>query len=210
MASSVLEIANMALGRIGAEQITSLSDGSVQAAQINLHYEQTRDALLRSHFWRFASARVALVENSTAPDFEWANAFDLPDDFSRSRSVFDDNGTQMKTASNSYAIEGDQLLTNEEAVNLRYVKKVTEVGEFDSLFVEVLVLSLAIKIAMPLSGGDPKLKQEMLLELRLLMRQVRTIDKQETNTIGRADMAAWNNARWGTPRRDSKLGSSST
>jgi hypothetical protein len=58
-----LQIANASLGRIGAKQITNFdTDTSVPAQQCRLHYDQTRDALLRSFEWPFASGRDELTK----------------------------------------------------------------------------------------------------------------------------------------------------
>lgn len=54
-------LCNLALGRIGASAITALGEGSDESAQCDLYYEPTRDALLRSHPWRFALKWVDLV-----------------------------------------------------------------------------------------------------------------------------------------------------
>jgi len=207
MALTETAICNLALAKIGALRLTDLdTDTSVQAIQCQLHYDQTRDALLRSHWWRFASARAELVADADDPTFEWDNQFVLPDDFLRLKSVYDDNNTTRKNTLNSFALEGSLLLTNDSTASIRYIKKVTDVTEFDPLFVEVLVLNLAIKLVMPLAQ-DRKAKEDLIKELRLLMPAVRTLDRQETNTIGRSDLGTWNDARLGDSRINSKLGS---
>jgi len=66
MALTAVDIVNMALGRIGFTQITTLTDTTPPAAKLaaeqgTLHYAQTRDALLRSHTWRFATGWVNLT-----------------------------------------------------------------------------------------------------------------------------------------------------
>jgi len=59
-----VDLANMSLGRIGAKQITlaSCTAGTrPEDVQVNLHFEQIRDTLLRSCEWNFAVKRLALV-----------------------------------------------------------------------------------------------------------------------------------------------------
>jgi hypothetical protein len=91
-----------------------------------------------------------------------------------------------------------QLLSNEDAMEIRYVKKVTDPTVFDPLFVEVLALQLALKLVMPLSQ-DKVLRREIYDELwhpkTGLMPRVRMVDKQEQRTIGRGDMGLFNDAR---------------
>ncbi len=191
-------ICNAALSKIGAKQIDNYGDVSettTEALACRNHYDITRDALLRSHYWRFATARVELTQDSSDPDFEYDNQFLLPDDFMRLKSVFGNNFTATENTRFSFAIEGNLLLTDDDEVFLRYIKKVTDVTEFDSLFVEVFILSLALKLVAELGGGAPKLQQVVQQELAVLMRQVRTIDRQETNTIGRVNRRPWMEAR---------------
>lgn len=203
------DICNMALGKLGAGQIVNLADtaeNTPEAIQCRLHFEQTRDALIRSHLWRFASARESLTENSSSPSFEFDNQFDLPDDFMRHKSVWD--GVDHRNTRVTFAIEGDLLLTNSDSIDLRYIKKVTDPTKFDSLFVEVLILKLAIKLVAPLAGGAPELQQVLGTELQLIMPSVRALDRQETNNIGRNDNPSWNDARFssGGARIASQLG----
>jgi len=192
------DICNMALGKIGASQIKNLADTTENipsAIQCRLHFEQTRDSLIRSHYWRFASARAELTQDTTDPAFEWDSQFILPDDFMRLKSVWGDNFTPTGNTELSFAIEGQRILTNEASVDIRYIKKVEDPDEFDSLFVEVLVLHLALKLVAPLSGANPKLQQVLVTELRLVMPRVRALDRQETNTIGRINRRPWVEAR---------------
>jgi len=188
------KICSKALGRIGALRIDNVeSDTSLQAIQCRLHYETTRDALLRSYWWRFASARAEL-ETTDTPDFEWDYAFDLPDDFLAMKSIYE--GRFSDESLRSYALEGKLLLTNESTMEIRYIKKVTDPTEFDSLFVELFVLQLALKLVGPLAGGAPKLQETLQKELASLIYTVKARDGQETNTAGQYELETWNDARY--------------
>lgn len=195
--STKTDICNLALGRIGSAQTTvtliTTPGTDPTAIQCNLHYEQTRDALLRSHRWRFASARAELAA-AADPDFEWDNAFNLPDDFLAMKAIYDDSEDDHDYR-NHYVIEGKLLLTDEDECSIRYIKQVTTVADFDPLFIEVLVLQLALKLVMPLAQ-DLKLYAEIKDDLKLLMPKVRALDRQETNTTGRAGRLTWNESRY--------------
>ncbi len=193
---SETSICNMSLAKLGANKIPkgqTVDDATgIEAVQCRLHYEQTRDALIRSHNWRFASARAELVATDD-PDFEWDNAYDLPDDFLAMRSIYENTISDVNVR--SYALEGKKLLTNDSTVDLRYVKKVTDVSEFDSLFIEVFVLQLALELT-SLAGATPKIRESLKDDLKQLMPAVRAMDEQETNTVGTADLQTWNDARY--------------
>lgn len=61
MATTDVEIANMALSLMGEATITALSNSTAAARAMNLHYIPVRDALLRSHPWNFAQRRISLA-----------------------------------------------------------------------------------------------------------------------------------------------------
>lgn len=192
---SETSICNMSLAKLGANVTLKNveTDTSFEAQQCRAHYEQTRDSLLRSYWWRFASARAELVETIT-PTFEWGNAFTLPTDFLAMKSIYENRFSDENLS--SYALEGKILLTDEDEMSIRYVKKVTDVAEFDSLFVEVFVLQLALKLT-SIAGATPRIRESLKDDLRLLMPAVRALDGQETNTAGRVESSTWNDARFG-------------
>ena len=64
MASNDYDIVNLALIRLGANTITSLTDGSRNANAANVIYEMIRDEVLRSFDWGFAKRRAWLDEKT--------------------------------------------------------------------------------------------------------------------------------------------------
>ena len=209
MALSETSICNMALAKLGAKRINNIdTDSTTEAIHCRTHYAQTRDALTRLLAPAFASDRDTLSQDTVDPDFEWDNQFILSADFLRKLSVYGDTGADLSKTRYSYAIEGERLLTNEGAIYLRYVKRVTDTSKFDPLFVEVLVLQLALKLSGPLSGGNAKLQEIIKQELGAVMSLARVVDKSETKTKGRLDLNTWNDARVGASGRiDSQMGS---
>ncbi len=197
MATSNTKICNQALGRIGARRINDFDDTTdtkPEAVQARLHFEQTRDALTRSHRWRVASDRATLTRDVETPDFEWAYQFFLPNDFLGMKSIYE--GRFSSANLRSYDLEGALLLTNETTMEIKYIKKITDPTKFDPLFIEVLVLQLAMKFASGLASSDSKLRKEIKDELEIVMSAVRMLDAQETNTIGQYDLEIWKDARF--------------
>jgi len=67
VASTSVEIANLALAKIGSRAITSLTQsGSNEATAINTVYDDILDEVLAEHPWTFAQKRIALT--NTCPD----------------------------------------------------------------------------------------------------------------------------------------------
>jgi hypothetical protein len=127
-----------------------------------------------------------LSEDESSPDFGWDYQFVLPVDYLSCIGLYD-------TVS-SYSIEGSLLLTNDGSVDLVYIAQVTDVTTFSPMFVDVLVLQLALKLVMPLSQ-DKVLRRELQEEYAMTMARAKTNNKAEMETIGREDLYLWNDAR---------------
>lgn len=143
---SEVAICNMALAEIGrGAQITALDEASQAARACKLRYPYARDAVLRAYDWNFAARRVEIAKNPVAPPFEYANAYDLPADCLLVRSVFDGEAEK-------WVVEGRQILTDMgDPIFVKYTALVTDVGQFDALFVEALSARIASDIAVQLS-----------------------------------------------------------
>ncbi len=196
-------VCNLSLSRIGAKRLKYSDDTetdlaantTLQAIQCNLHYEQTVLALLRSNWWTFARKRKALVRDTETPPFEFTYQYVLPDDYLRPISIWE-NRFQDDPLYGSM-IEDKKLLSNNTEVNLRYVRKVTNVTEFDPLFIEVLVLVLAKKLFPPLGGTkSATFMKGLKKDITEVTSKARVINKQEQNTAGRDDLFLWNDARY--------------
>ena len=151
MASTDTTICNLALGKLGAGSIISIEENSPEGRACRLHYQQTRDEVLRSHRWNFAIKRVELSRLSDAPAFGWSYQYQLPVECLRILQV---NGYQEWEDPDCWEVEGGKLLTDEETVQAKYIASVTDANLYDPLFIEALSLKLASKICVPLTGSD--------------------------------------------------------
>lgn len=149
MASSVVELCNMALNALGQESILELSDDSKQARACNERYATARDAVLREHLWNCATKRAVLTKLSNAPVWGFANAFQIPADFIRFTSLDD--------LTFKYRIEGGDdgrvLVTDEGTVNLRYVFRLENVPQMDEGLKATIAARLAYELAFKLTSN---------------------------------------------------------
>ena len=86
MTYSQVQLANVALGRIGAaNRITSVSppDGSPNSIKVNAVWDVIFKEVLSERDWKFAKSRATLQKSSTAPLYGYQNAWALPADFLR-------------------------------------------------------------------------------------------------------------------------------
>ena len=173
--TSETELCNIALTRLGHQQISSLDEASKAGRLCNLHYGPTRDSVLRAHPWNFAVKRVTLSLDVPTPNHEYTYQHSLPSDFLRIvRTHYEAEGY----ASADYRIEGLKLVSDDSTVKIEYIAKITDVSQFDALFVDVLAQRLAAEMAVALTDNQAATKT--LWEIYdVKLREARTIDAQE-------------------------------
>lgn len=147
MASNT-DIANRAMRLLKAQRITSLTDGSNNANTANDVFTDVRDDLLRSHNWNFATKRQKLAQNSTAPTFEFDNAYTLPADWVRTVSVHNnDAGAGRVLYREEEVATVGVIVTSADELWIRYVYRVTDPNRMASDFRTAFAFELAL--AMP-------------------------------------------------------------
>lgn len=179
MVASDVQLCNMALSRIGsAERIQSLTDTTKnEAVQCNLFYAQTRDEVLRTFAWPCAITRKTLSALSDIDLNPYDYAYQLPEDpyCLRVLNLIDlANATYDDLDGTAFEIEGRMLLTDESPVAIKYIRQLTDVADFDSLLVEVLILKLASKIAYPVMESTT-IEQDMLKQYLMQMNQAKDV-----------------------------------
>lgn len=175
MSTTDTNICNQALGRLGQEQILAITDAGVAGRACQLFYEMTRDEVLRSHRWNFATSRVALTQYVDAPVFGWTYAYVLPSDFIRALEVNDSEDG----LGDPWAIESGKLLTDQGSVNLVYIRREVDVAKWDPIFCEAVSLKLAAKLATVLRGSSAQIPDLVSEYERVTAPLARRIDANE-------------------------------
>lgn len=177
MASEV-DIANLALGRLGDNATVASLDppeGSAQAEHCARFYPMARDSLLEMHPWGFATVRVQLAQVGTGwPEWDYAYAQpadalniiailppDASDDYSALPSI---NSNVPMAAGGSYvpqafscevdAAGNEVIYTDQANAVLRYTGLVRDTTKFSPLFTDALAWLLASYLAGPVVKGD--------------------------------------------------------
>ena len=190
-----ITICNLALLKLGNAGIISFSDGTPQSGFCSILYQPTIDEVMRSHEWSFAKQLFTLSQLSTSPAFDWAYAYQLPNDFARLIEINTGDNDENDV---SFEIMGHQLLTNEATANIVYIKRITDANLLEPICVELVALRLAQKLAQPL-GRSTQLEQVLLGEFTKTLEEARRIDTSTSN--GGSPKPAWINsdlvnARW--------------
>lgn len=138
-ALSQVRVANLALQKIGAQEIVSMDEDTRERRAISRCYTMLRDRELRAHNWNFSIKRAVLAPSSVVPAFEFAKAFPLPSDCLRPLPPARDVDWTIENHNGS-----KHILTNEGTViYLRYVSRVIDETQFDPLFAEMLACKIA-------------------------------------------------------------------
>lgn len=157
---SIVSICNRALSKIGDDiSILSLDDDIKQARYCKALYEDTLNFVLRSYAWKFAIKRYSIARNLDTPAFGNENVFDVPVDCLRVLS---------ERENREFKLEGNKVYFEDDIFDFWGIARITDVTRFDSCFVEVLSLYLAIDLCVPLTGDYQKKNQlEQELDKRL-------------------------------------------
>jgi hypothetical protein len=171
MASSQIEIVNYALAELGADLITSMSDPVKAASLATAMWPICTEAVMRAYPWNCLIDRADLTPDAQAPlGDDWSTSFALPPLCLRvlRTDITDDE----------YVVEGRKLLANTNTVKIKYLKKVTDVTLWDSLFVHAVTARMAQALAYPLTQSQ-SLKDTMGEAYKTRVREARSIDAQE-------------------------------
>lgn len=188
MATSDVLIANMALTGLGADRIISLTDNTETARKVNAVFATMRDEVLAAHPWNFAIERVALSLLADAPVFGYDCAFQIPTDCLRVvGSDLDENGY-------AWVREGDKILTDETAINIKYIKRITDATKFTPAFISAFSARLEAELAYPIANSAElaKTKYEVYA---LKLKAAKSLDAQEGRAMDSLAPDAWLNSR---------------
>lgn len=159
MASSMVEIWNLALIEIGhTERVADPDEDSTAAELCRALYEQCRDYVLEDFPWRFAKRRITLAILAGTPPTAWLFQYAVPADCLAIRA-FAHPLTRTPLPKDKIPFEratdgtSNLIYTDLEDAELIYTSRITDVSRFDASFVTSLVYYLASKLGVPLRGA---------------------------------------------------------
>lgn len=165
MAADV-DIANMALGHLGTRAtISSLSENSTEAREINRWYEQIRDALLRQLDWNFSRVTQTLALTGTAPT-RWTYSYAYPSDCLKfwrldlGDGLFRPTNPAARFEIGSDGTDRFVWCNIDQAVGV-YSQRITDPTRFDPEFTMAFSVSLAAMVCLSLTN-----KRELAADLK--------------------------------------------
>lgn len=142
------------------------------------HYYVVLEYLLRNYVWNFAKGRKIIARDAlNTPEFDFTDAYTLPNDFIRLLN-FNDHDSLIGV---DYDVVGNHLLLNNEGasdVRLRYIKRVDDVKAFDSGFVHLFSLYLALNMAFKKTAKQT-LMDRLAKQIEMAEAKIVSIDGQE-------------------------------
>lgn len=165
-------ICNRALTKVGDDRIISIDDDTERARVLKALWDDLVDSEIRARNWNFAMKRASLAALVSTPDWGFDYEYQLPADCLRpvqiSEYFLSDSLTDFRASTEvPFQIEGLKILTNLAApLPIRYLRRVTNVGEWDKSFVDVFACKLAVDACERLSQNSSK-KEMLLGEYRL-------------------------------------------
>ncbi len=183
MATDVSVCSN-ALLMLGENPINSFTEGAVSGGLDRARIAQNlwptvRNALLRSHPWNCAKARVSLSPEATTPAFGYTYQYVLPSKWLRNVEI---NGVKVDEV--DYEVEtagettGKRLLVNEATLNLKYIWRNEDVTSWDPLLVDCAELAMAMRMAYPITQSV-SLRDHYANELFEKLKRARSVDGQD-------------------------------
>ena len=168
--ASVVDIANLALMRVGAEPIVSLTDDNSRARACNTSWDFVRQNVLRMHSWNSATVRAQLAADITAPLWDFATAYSLPADCLHMMEV---------DTPYDWRVENGKIVTDTTGtLNVRYVKDETNTEVYDASLTYVMALRMAVEISERINGNRIK-RQGLLQEYTIALNDAMADDGEE-------------------------------
>ncbi|RLC98185.1 MAG: hypothetical protein DRI46_11780 [Chloroflexi bacterium] len=181
MATSVVQICNIALSWLGGALIISLDDPSVEAKLCKANYEPLRDAVLEEREWTFAVKRLEYAQLQDVPLYGFDKAFQIPPEVIRvlqvsmlDEAVVNPNdinqgfrgstraGTgQGRETRIEWLREGSTVVAN-NAVRIvtRSLVRVNDTTKFSPAFDQALAARMAMDLAIPITNSE-KMQKSM-------------------------------------------------
>ena len=152
-----LSICSDALIMLGANPVSSYSEGTESAQVCDRLYDDLRDTILGMYPWSFSYKKVQLARTTATPINEWKYEYQLPSDRigSGARALFDSSSSGARPKNEGWEIYEDKILTNFEYVYVDYQFRPSE-DVLPTYFVQLLKYWLAWHIAEPVTDQITK------------------------------------------------------
>lgn len=194
--NSWVVLCNMALTRLGEDNITALSDSSVQAIACNIAYLPVVDEVLTAYDWVCSRETAQLAASLTIPTYKWKSSYLLPASpyCLRVREVLNLGEEPIP-----YHLKGRSILCDDpDGIFLGYNKRMTVPADIDPLLASAMSLRLASWIE-PQFGDSIMRRKSILEEYDVIILQAKmsgAIQDYSQDELERSADAEYGNSDW--------------
>lgn len=142
--STKIAICNSALITLGANTITSFTDGTTASTACSIKWDIVRRDLIALHPWNFAIKRASIAASVDVPVFRYNYQFNFPVDLLRLLKVYDVT---------DYKKEGLVLLTNQvmdpnsPEIEIKYLADIEDTSAWSGMFTDLMSARMAMELA---------------------------------------------------------------
>lgn len=146
-----IDIINLALTRLGQSSVTSLTEGSTEAAAAAKVWDAALRAALQEFRWGFNTRRCALPLKAEKPvGAAYAYAYGAPADLAQPYEIFQEDVTRDRPI--PFLYEGGLIYTDQPSAVLVYGAVEESAASFPPQFCDALAWRLASELAAPLTN----------------------------------------------------------
>lgn len=178
--TSKVQICNMALSRLGARTITSLTDGTTESILCNTFFDDLADEVMVEGSWTSTIRRAELAQTTNTPSYEFDNEYQLPVDPFALKVLSIDEPVRGRV---KYRIEGDKLLTDESSIKIRYVARLVDTEDWDTYLQRAFISRLVAELVYPITGSAQKAESEFKRYMLFVQQGLALNGQQGSNDL---------------------------
>jgi len=158
MAISQVSICNLALSWLAGNLIISIDDNINEAKLCKANYDLSRDAVLESIAWTFATKRYLLTPEVNTPAWGYAQQFTMPPEIITVLEVSANSGEANGANDLDWRREGNLILCDAAKVFVKAIYREEDPARYTPNFIQAFAARIAAEICIPLTESLELLK----------------------------------------------------
>jgi len=153
--ASWTQICNRALGRLGSDTITDLSDGTKSAEYCNRFLPEAIEYILGQWDFKFAKRRQRLVPNADKPAFGWDYQFNYPMDCIRLIIIYGSHSEKPEESEYvPYEVENGKILSDADELQIIYIARPDDPNQLPQSVRKAISTHLAYLLSTALASNE--------------------------------------------------------
>ena len=180
MSLSKTQIYNNALLGVSRKTVNTPDDDTFESNTCNTLWYQALAKTLSCFNWSSCLKTVALDETSSDPIALYENSFQLPNDCVKVVRAY--RSTNRDDFDFEWITRGQELLTDESTIYIKYVATPTNTETLNAHITEVLIWNLKLLLYMPMTGEQPAINVVQSFE-QVTLPRAKAGDAMESREI---------------------------